>query len=186
MQRILELLGLSPAQAGAKARSVSVRHIVEELQALEPDRAQFLAAFAFLLGRVAHADLHVSTDETRAMERIVAENGDLPPDQARLVVEIVQAEHDLRGGTQSFQVAREFREISSRDERRELLHCLFAVSAADDEISGVEEKQIRQVAEELGFSHREYVEIRATYNDRRSVVRLAKSSRRDAYSRSRK
>lgn len=180
MQRILELLGLGSAQnAAAAPRTAAVRRIVEELGSVEPDRAQFLAAFAFLLGRVAHADLHVSADETSAMERIVADNGDLPPDQARLVVEIVKVEHDLSGATQSFQVAREFRAISSRDERRELLHCLFAVSAADDEISSEEEKQVRQVAEELGFSHREYVEIRSVYNDRRSVVRLARSSRPD-------
>lgn len=178
MQRILELLGLGSAEsAGPTARTAAVRRIVDELRSLDPDRAQYLAAFAFLLGRAAHADLEVSAEERREMERIVAEYGDLPEAQARLVVEIVQAEHHLRGSTQSFQVAREFRGLSSREERRELLHCLFAVSAADDEISGSEEKQIRQVAEELGFSHREYVEIRSAYNDRRSVVRLAKSRR---------
>lgn len=137
---------------------------------MEPRRARFLAAFAFLLGRVAHADLDVGPAEVRKMEEIVESYGDLPPEQARLVVEIVRREHDLRGGTQSFQVAREFREIASREEREELLHCLFAVGAADDSISGAEEKQVRQVAEELGFSHREYVEVRAHYNDRRSVI----------------
>lgn len=177
--RILELLGLAAAETEAKPRTAAVRHIVEELGSLEPARAHFLAAFAFLLGRVAYADLEVSADERRTMERIVAEYGGLPRAQARLVVKIVQAEHDLRGGTQSFQVAREFREISSREERRDLLDRLFAVSAADDEVSSVEERQIRQVAEELGFSHREYIEIRSAYNDRRSVVRLAKSAHRD-------
>ena len=176
MQRILELLGLtSSANDAGGPKTAAVRRIVEELESLEPARAQFLAAFAFLLGRVAHADLDISADEVKKMEQIVAENGDLPPDQARIVVEIVQAEHDLRGGTQSFQVAREFREITSRDERRHLLHCLFAVCAADGEISGEEEKQVRQVAEELGFSHREFVEVRSDYNHQRSVVKLAQA-----------
>lgn len=181
MQRILEFLGLGSTAGGASGPdTAAVRRIVEELGSLDPGRARYLAAFAFLLGRVAHADLHVSTDETRKMEEIVTAFGDLPPDQTRIVVEIVQAEHDLRGATQSFQVAREFRRISTREERRELLHCLFAVSAADEEISSAEEKQVRHVAEELGFSHREFVEIRSAYNDRRSVVRLANSHRRNA------
>ncbi len=67
-------------------------------------------------------------------------------------------------------MARELRRLASRDERRELLRCMFAVSAADESISGAEEKQLRQIAEELGFSHREYVEVRAEYNQKRSVI----------------
>lgn len=175
MKRILDLLGLrgpGDATAGDQgAPTAAVRHIAEALEEMDPRSAEFLAAFAFLLGRVANADLDISDTERRKMEEIVERYGDLPPEQARLVVEIVGREHDLRGGTQSFQVAREFRRIASRDQREELMHCLFAVSAADDSISGAEEKQTRQVAEELGFSHREYVEIRAHYNDKRSVIR---------------
>lgn len=175
MKRLLDLLGLrgaGDAAAGARGgQTAAVRHIAEALEEMDPRRAEFLAAFAFLLGRMANADLDVSDSERRKMEEIVERYGDLPPEQARLVVEIVGREHELRGGTQSFQVAREFRRIATREEREELLHCFFAVGAADDSISGAEEKQARQVAEELGFSHREYVEIRGHYNDKRSVIR---------------
>ena len=45
----------------------------------------------------------------------------------------------LAGGTENFLVTREFKEIATREQCRELLDCLFAVSAADDSISGVEE-----------------------------------------------
>ncbi len=175
MKLILELLGLTTPEEAAGPRTAAVGRIVEALEALEPRRAQFLAAFAYLLGRAAHADLDISAEEVRKMEEIVEQYGDLPLEQARLVVEIVHRENQLWGGTQNFQVAREFREIADRDQRRELLHCLFAVSAADDEISGAEEKQVSQVAEELGFSHREYIEVRSAYNDKRSVVRRARA-----------
>ncbi len=178
MKLILELLGLTtPEETTGGPRTATVRKIVEALEALEPARAQFLAAFAYLLGRVAHADLDISADEMRKMEEIVEQFGDLPPEQARLVVEIVRRENQLWGGTQNFQVAREFRRIAGREERRELLHCLFAVSAADDEISGAEEKQVSQIAEELGFSHREYIEVRSAYNEKRSVVRRMQAQR---------
>jgi uncharacterized tellurite resistance protein B-like protein len=169
---VFELLGFhSGGASSASPESGSLESIVEALESLGPDRAHFLAAFAFLLGRAAHADLRISADEVAKMEEIVRERGDLPPEQARLVVEIVRHEHHERGSTQSYLVAREFRRLASKDERRELLDCLFAVSAADDEISGREEKELRLVAEELGFSHREYVEVRSAYNDQRSVIR---------------
>ena len=47
----------------------------------------------------------------------------------------------------------------------------FAVSAADDSISGVEEAQIRQIASELGFSLEELVQIRSSWNDKREILR---------------
>ena len=35
--------------------------------------------------------------------------------------------------------------------------------------------RIRQIADELGFSHREYVEVRAHYSDKRSVMRRVRN-----------
>jgi len=40
-----------------------LRALIDTLEHLEPDRARHLARFAYLLGRVAHADRHVSPDE---------------------------------------------------------------------------------------------------------------------------
>ena len=42
-----------------------LRDILERLDHLPPDRARYLAAFAYLLGRVAGADQHVSAGETQ-------------------------------------------------------------------------------------------------------------------------
>lgn len=171
LRSILDLLRSGSRSAvDDPGATVTVRKIVRALEEMDAGRARFIAAFAYLLGRVAHADLDVSAEETRKMEDIVRELGDLPEEQAVLVVEIAKSQNRLFGGTESFKVAQEFREIADRDQRRELLHCLFAVSAADETISGDEEAQIRQIAEEMGFSHREYVEVRAEYNDKRSVI----------------
>jgi len=141
---------------------------------MDGDRAQFVAAFAYLLSRVANADLDISEEETAKMEEIVRRFGDLPADQALLIVEISKSQNRLFGGTEDFQVAQEFKRLSTRGQREELLHCLFAVSAADDEISGEEESGIRQIADELAFSHRDYIDIRAAYNDKRTVMRRFK------------
>ena len=149
----------------------TVRKIVGELEAMPRQRARFVAAFAYILGRVAHADQHISGEETSTMEKIVRRFGDLPEEQAVLVVQIAKSQNRLFGGTENFLVTREFREISSRDERRHLLECMFAVSAADDSISTVEESQIRQIASELGFTHRQFVVARLAWSDQREVMR---------------
>ena len=170
---ILQWLGGSePAPvADAQGDTETVRKIVGQLEALPRERARFIAAFAYILGRVANADRHVSADETAAMEEIVRRFGALPEEQAVLVVQIAKSQNQLFGGTENFLVTREFREISSPGERRQLLDCMFAVSAADDSISSVEESQIRQIASELGFNHREYVQARLAYSDQREVLR---------------
>lgn len=160
-----------PPAADGGGDTDTVRKIVGELEAMPRERARFVAAFSYILGRVAHADHHFSDEETDAMEAIVRRFGDLPEEQAVLVVQIAKSQNRLFGGTENFLVTREFREISSPDERRHLLDCMFAVSAADDSISSAEESQIRQIASELGFTHREFVQARLAYSDKREVMR---------------
>jgi uncharacterized tellurite resistance protein B-like protein len=169
---ILEWIRRSRAAAPPEQGDTeTVRRIVRELEKLDPDRARFLAAFAYVLSRVAAADLHVSDVETSKMIALVRSRGHLPEAQAVLVVEIAKSQSRLFGGTENFLVTREFREIASDGERRDLLDCLFAVSAANDAISGEEEAQIWQIASELGFSHPEYVQARLAYSDKRTVLR---------------
>lgn len=172
MRSFLEFLGLkSPTdEAAPQGETATVRKIVGELEELDAERARFIACFAYLLSRVAHADLDISPQETHSMEEIVQRFGDLPESQAVLVVEIAKNQSRLFGGTENFRVARELKSLADRKQCEELLHCLFAVSAADGSISGAEEQQIRLIAEELGLSHGEYIEIRSSYNDQRSVV----------------
>ena len=59
----------------------------------------YLATFAYLLGRVAHADQHVSPEETGAMEALVREQGQLSQDQAMVVVQLAKTSNLLFGGT---------------------------------------------------------------------------------------
>ena len=88
---ILELLGVggrggAPEQNSATGHgdTDTVRRIVRELEALEPARARFLAAFAYVLSRVAHADAHINEDETEKMHEILQKLGHLPEAQAVL------------------------------------------------------------------------------------------------------
>lgn len=176
LRSILQLFGLEregdPGEAGAASGDTdTVRKIVARLEALPRDRARWIAAFAYNLSRVAGADLEIDAEETAKMEEIVRQVGGLPEDQALLVVEIAKSQMRLFGGTENYLVTREFKRLSSRQDRERLLDCLFAVSAADGSITADEEKQIRLMADELGFTLREMVEVRRRWREHRELLR---------------
>jgi uncharacterized tellurite resistance protein B-like protein len=156
-------------RAGA-GETETVRKILEELDRLPPERARYLAAFAYVLSRVARADLKVSPEETRAMERIVMEHGGLPEQQAMIVVQVAKHQNLLFGATEDFLVTREFREISTREEKLALLDCLFSVAAAEELVSSAEDREIRVIAAELGLTHQDFIAVRSRYRDQLSVL----------------
>lgn len=140
-----------------------LRETLDALDHLEPDRARYLAAFAYLLGRVAHADRHASPEETRAMEALVQGQGQLSEDQAALVVQLAKKSNILFGGTADFLVAREFSAVATYDQRMALMRCLFALSATDAAISTAEEGEIHRIANELRIDRQDLVSLRVEH-----------------------
>jgi len=143
-----------------------LRDTLEALDHLEPDQARYLGAFAYLLGRVAHADQHVSQEETRAMEALVREQGQLSQDLAILVVQLAKTSNLLFGGTANFLVAREFSGLATYEQKLALMRCLFALSAADESISMAEESEIHRIANELRIDHPDLVALRVANRNR--------------------
>jgi uncharacterized tellurite resistance protein B-like protein len=140
-----------------------LRETLEALDHLEPDRARYLATFAYLLGRVAHADHHVSPEETRAMEALVLDHGQLSQDQAMVVVQLAKTNNLLFGGTANFLVAREFADLATYDQKLALMRCLFALSATDEAISTAEESEIHRIAKELRIDPPDLLALRVAY-----------------------
>jgi len=145
-----------------------VRRIAAELDRLPAETARYLAAFAYVLARVAHADLEIDEDETREMERIATSLADLSEAEAALVVQIAKSQAKLLGATENYVVTREFRKTATDGQRGQLLQCLYAVAAADGTISAEETTEIAAIGEELGFTRDEVNSLRATYRDKLS------------------
>src|SRR2546425_3036681 len=102
---ILKFLGLShegSGHAAASAETETVRKIVQKLDQLPEDQARYIAAFAYLLGRAARADLDVSADETAVMERIVMKESGLPEELALIVVQMAKTQNQLFGATEDY------------------------------------------------------------------------------------
>jgi len=141
----------------------ALRETLDALDQFEPNRARYLATFAYLLGRVAHADRHVSAEETRAMEALLRQQGDLSQDQAMVVVQLAKTSNLLFGGTENFLVAREFSALATYDQKLSLMRCLFALSATDEAISTAEEGEIHRIANELRIDRPDLVALRVAH-----------------------
>jgi uncharacterized tellurite resistance protein B-like protein len=169
---LLRFLGLEDDKGAAGvAETDTVRRIAGALDQMEPERARYVSGFAYVLSRVARADLNISEVESREMERIVAGHGGLPEAQAVLVVQIAKTQQKLFGSTEDFLVTREFNKTATREQKLELLDCLFAVAAADGVVSGAEDDAIRQVAREFTLEHPDFIAVRSRYRDFLAVLK---------------
>ncbi len=169
-----------PASAAAEgqapqAETATVRRIVAQLEALPVERARFVAAAGYVLARVANADMNMSEVETRYMERAVADESGISEAEAVLVVESAKQQARLFGSTEDFLVTREFRAISSPEERLRLLRSCFLAAAADNSISSEESAALNQVASELEIEARDLAALRTEFADRSSAVRAMRA-----------
>ena len=183
---IRHLLGLDPKPAPeaekasrpapAETDTEVIRRISNELEQLDPDRRRFLAGLAYILGRVANADLVITPEETAFIERTLEEDGDLPEAQAVLVVQIAKNLEELYGGTENFRATREFTEHATDGQKRVALAAAFAVTASDNAINADEAHELGELAEELGISRAELNELRRKYADKTTSVQAMRAA----------
>ena len=141
----------------------ALRELVDALDRLEPDHARYLAQFAYLLGRVAHADQHVSPEEIQTMERLVRSEGQLSEELAVLVAGLARTSNKMFGGTDNFLIARDFATYATYPQRLALLRCLFSVSISEGHISIAEEREIQRIARELRIEPADLVALRLEF-----------------------
>lgn len=163
--------GKPEQQPDAAAGSAAIRKIADALGQMEPDKARYVASFAYILGRVANADLNISDEETREMERIVEGIAGLPEEQAILVVQIARAQNAMFGATDGFSVTEVFSQTATRAQKLALLNCLFAVSSSDHSISQIEDNEVRKISAELRLDHSDFIAARSIYLQHLQVLK---------------
>ena len=164
-----------PSQA--KAETESIRRIAGELEALPIDERRYIAGYAYVLARAAHADLEVSQVELEYMEKAVIEVGGMSEAQAVLVVEMARNMAELYGATDDFVVTRAFAQDSTVEQRESLLRTAFAVGAADDSITAAESAELNQIGKELGFRASEVDDIRVEFRDKLAAIQAMRAAR---------
>ncbi len=185
-QSMFGIGGLAARQAtGAPAAAPvgdteSVRRIAARLVALPPERARYVAAFAYLLARAARADVPIADAEAAEMARLVSEEGTLDAATAALVVELASTRVDRFGATDDYLVTREFKAISTPDQREHLLRCCLSVAAADADIDADETWLVNRIAEELDVPRSRLNSIREAFTDRIAALAQLREMREQA------
>ena len=148
----------------------------EHLDRLPAERAEFVAAFAGLLARVANADMEVSDAERKAMRRVITKNVGLSPAESEAVADTVVHHASALGGIDYASLTNTFNELGSEADKERLIDCLYAVATADDTVSVVEDEAVRQVARALLLTHSQFVDIRSRYKEQLEVIQALRKT----------
>jgi tellurite resistance protein len=166
-----------PSLIDGSAEPETVRRIAGRLSELDPLRAAFLAGVGYCLARVVASNLAVTDAERAEMVQQVETFGGVPADEAGLIVDLALHEALAGAGTDDYYVTRRVQALATPDQLERLLHCLFAVATpADETISFEENKTIREISDELGFTLAQLNDVRRTYADKMAVVRMAQAA----------
>jgi uncharacterized tellurite resistance protein B-like protein len=160
--------------------TATVRRIVARLEAMPPEEARYLAGFAYVMSRAAHADLDISEEETSAMERAVLDLGGLDEAQAVLVVQLAKLQSRSHGETEDFVVTREFGKIATLDQKLALLRCCFLVAVADGSISADEAAVVNEIAYELDVARPDLNKVRNEFVERFSAIQAMRRREQSA------
>ena len=174
MKSLLQLLGI---QSESEKRDVSredstlAREIRQKLGRLPPERLRFLAAFGGLLGCVANRDGVISDEEETRIREVLKTVSLLSAAEADIVARIVHEQTKALVGLENHMYAREINELADPEDKIEVVSSLFAIAAADDEISPEENEELRRITKALLLTHRDFIIIRSRYRDKLSVLK---------------
>ena len=117
-----------------------------------------LCLAAGLMARVAGVDHEVSSEETIVMGEVLQRHWTLTEGQAQLVAEI--SHHRIFRGLDSVRLVKRFKELTTRTERKEFLHCLFEVANSTDQTSFEEIEEIRSIVKGMDLSHQDFLDAK--------------------------
>lgn len=160
---LLRFLGLGGNTAGRAAEPASLIELGTHLEALPPEESRFVAAFAYILARIAGVDLHTDDVELAEIARHLEDFGQIAPSQAQILADTAVRIADDHSASDDHLVARAFRDMAETPERIRLLRCLYAVAAADETISTQEDNEIFEVAAEIGVAREQVVALRSEF-----------------------
>jgi len=171
---LLKLLGWADAEPQPERLAATIQ---ARLADLDPTRAEFVAAFAGLLVRVAYVDRSLSEAERAVLGPLLAANAGLPSAEAEAVVEIVTHQAVTLGGISYASLTRAFNAIATDGEKERLIDCLYAVATAEGSISVVEDEEVRAVARALLLSQHQFITVRGRYKDQLEVIIATRQAR---------
>jgi len=174
---LLRFLGLGGSGAGRDHEPDSLAELTSHLESMEAAEARLAAAFAYLLARVAGSDLRTDETEQAAMAERLETFGALDASTASVLAKAAIRVADHHGGSDDHLVARAFRDMTAPPERLRLLRCLYAVAAADDTITTVEDNEVFEIATALSVSRQDVIAIRSEWKQHLGTLKALPQER---------
>ena len=104
------------------------------------------------------------------MEEALQRSGALDEATAVLVVEMAKLQAKTVGGTEDYVVTREFKSISTPEQRLNMARAAFVIGAANGSISAEESAVANEIANELDIEDTALAALRAEFTDQMSAV----------------
>lgn len=123
------------------------------------EQLNYLTLFGGLLARVAYANGNISLQEKKQIKLRLNELARFRPEDLELIVTVI--EDQALKGLDRFRLTSEFFKISTREQKIELLDCLFGLAAANDpQLLNQEVEEIRSIAYALSLSHKDFIDAK--------------------------
>lgn len=111
-----------------------------------------------LMAKIAQMDREVTDTEFNRMVEVITKNWNLGIEEATFVAEVAVSAVDVTYDT--FRMMRELATSTSEAERRRVLVVLFAVGAADGDLTFEETEEIRLIARGLDLTHKDFIDAK--------------------------
>jgi uncharacterized tellurite resistance protein B-like protein len=126
---------------------------------LSLEQLNYLTLFGGLLARVAYADGNISLQEKKQIKLLLNRLAGFRPEELELIVAVI--EDQALKGLDRFRLTSEFFKVSNREQKIQLLNCLFGLAAANDpQLLHQEVEEIRSIAYALSLSHRDFIDAK--------------------------
>lgn len=174
---LLRFLGLGGSSNWRESEPASLAEIAAQLDALPAEEARFVAAFSYLLARIAGADLRTDDAERDAIAHHLMTFAEIDAERARLLADTAIRAAATYSPSDDHLVARAFRDMTEEPERIRLLRCLYAVAAADENVSTQEDNEIFEVARAIGVRRTSVVAVRLEFKEYIGAMKALPSER---------
>ncbi|HSG17310.1 MAG TPA: TerB family tellurite resistance protein [Anaerolineae bacterium] len=133
-------------------------HIDPTELGLSDDELRKLSLVGGLMAKIAQLDHQLTDAEFDDMESIFRDIWSVSHEAAAFVVEVAVSAVDATYDT--FRMMRELATGATEDERRQVVEVLFAISAADGDMSIEETEEIRVIARGLNLTHKDFIDAK--------------------------
>lgn len=139
-----------------RAKMLDLNLTTTEMSAKE---VAYITSLAALLGRIAHADEDFSEEEKVEISSLLKETTELKHQDIDVIMATII--DDTLKGMDLKSITRTYYNLSTAEQRDQLLNCLFLVAGADGHIDPAEVDEIERIAVSLNMSHRDILRAKA-------------------------